>query len=243
MIRTLIIEDEKNSREVLRHMLDTYCSNIEIIGEAENVKQGINLIKKEKPELLLLDVEIKGGNSFQILKEINHLEYKIIFITGYDQYAIQAIKFAALDYILKPIDVEELKEAIIKVKVISKASQSFIETNTNKKEEPNHIVLMRNNQHHVIPLDDINYLEANRSYTIFHTLSNGSHIGPYPISYYEDLLPDHSFFRIHKSYLVHKDKVEQIERGRGGEIKVYGNVSLPIAIRRKSSFLKFINQS
>jgi len=111
MLKAIIIEDERNSRELLSNMINNYCEGIQLIGEAVDVESGVKLIQKKLPDLVLLDIEIKGGTGFDLLDKLRDVPFSVIFVTGYDQYAIKAIKYAALDYILKPIDLRELRSA------------------------------------------------------------------------------------------------------------------------------------
>ncbi len=239
MIKTVIIEDEKNSQELLEQMLTNHCDNVEIIGFADSVVSGIEAIQRLKPELVLLDIEIKGGTSFEILSAIENPTFKVIFITGYDHYAIKAIKYSALDYLLKPVNLLDLQKAIKKVNSTLHLSSSQMELlQTDPNDSFNKIVLTGNNSYRVVQIDNIFYLEGNRAYTVFYLNNGNTHIGSYPISYYEELLNSKMFFRIHKSYVINTTKVSTVDSGRGGNVNLINGTTLPIAVRRKSSFIK-----
>jgi len=246
MIKTVIIDDEINSRELLYNMLTNFCEDIEIIGTAKDVSSGIEVIKQKKPALVFLDIEMPGGNGFDILNELDEINFKVVFVTGYDQYAIKAIKYAALDYILKPVDLEELKMAVEKAK-INIADQedkiNFLQSKFNdSSKEFDQIIIASNHNHYVVNLDDILYFEALDGYSVVVLDSQKTHTSAHPLSYYENLLPSNQFFRIHKSYLINCKKVTKYDPGRGGNVSILSAINLPIATRRKSLFISFMNR-
>ncbi len=244
MLKTVIIEDEINSRELLKKMLLEYCSDVSLIGMAVDVPSGIELIKETKPDLIFLDIEMPEGNGFDVLIAFPDPSFKVVFVTGYDHYAIKAIKFAALDYLLKPVHLEELEFSINRAKnhlpYYSKNLQ-FLKNNLNTKTERiEHIMLPDSKSHRIILLDNILYLKAERTYVCFYLTNKQEHIVCHPLQYYQDLLSESSFFRIHKSYIINTRKIVKIEKGRGGFVHLTEDIKLPIALRRKSSFMKFL---
>ena len=244
MIRAIIIEDELNSRELLEQMLTEYCEGVEVAGVAVDVYSGIELIKRTNPEVVFLDVEMPGGTGFDIIDAFDTPSFKIVFVTGYGHYAIKAIKFAALDYILKPVNLKELRLTVQRIKnAIPSYTRSlkFFKKQLDKKpEDINQIVISDNRNHQVVRVEEIVFVEAERTYVTFHLKNNKKYVAGNPLSFYEDLLPETSFFRIHKSYIVNCRKVIRLETGRGGSVHLDGGVVLPVAIRRKPAFMRFL---
>lgn len=246
MIRAILIEDEHNNRELLQQMLVEYCEGVEVVGMAVDVPSGIELIKGVKPDVIFLDVEMPGGNGFDILKAFKAPQFKIIFVTGYDHYAIKAIKYAALDYILKPINIKELQQAVEKIKDTYpgyRESLTFLKEQLDKEPEDTHQLLLSDNKNHkVLRFEEIIFIEAERTYVTFHLNNDQKYVATNPLSYYEDLLPETNFFRTHKSYIVNCQKVEKVETGRGGPVHLEGGAILPVAFRRKPAFVRFLEK-
>ncbi len=245
MIRAVIIEDEENSRELLRQMLEEYCQDVQVAGFGVDVPSGIALIDQIQPDVVFLDVEMPGGDGFSVLDAFTEPSFKVVFVTGYDHYAIKAIKYAALDYLLKPIHLDELIETVEKVKKESSYHQDnirFLKEQVRKPaDEINQIMLYGNKEHTVIKIEDVLFVEAERSYVTFHLTERQKYIASKPLTYYEELLPESSFFRIHKSYLVNGKKVIRLDSGRSGAVHLIEGVVLPVATRRKPAFLRFLD--
>lgn len=247
MIRTVIIEDEYHSSELLKAMIQTNCEGLKIVGVAASVSNGIELIRNQQPDLIFLDIYISEGLGFDILDAVQPINCKVIFVTGYEAYALKAIKYSALDYILKPVVLDELIQAVEKFKKISPLPTDSFNFLKNKISEPvdvfEQIVLSDYKTHSIVNIKDIVFVEARRSYTAFHLKDQQTRLASNALNHYEHLLPDTKFYRIHKSYLVNCDKVIGLETGRGGQVKLKGGKLLPIAVRRKAAFLRFLNQT
>ncbi len=240
MINVIIVDDERQSRNLLRRMLIDFCEGVNIIGEAKNVQTSITLLKQKKPDVLLLDIEMSDGTGFDLLNKLVDINFKIIFITGYDQYAIKAIKYAALDYLLKPVNLGELQQAIHKVKKgLNNESRQLglLYRHYEKKEETiTQIVLPGRDSHIVAELHKIVRIEAQGSYVMIYLEDQKNHLVVKSLSYYEDLLPSKHFFRIHKSHLINIHKVARYDAGRSGKVVLKDGSVLDIAARRKSAF-------
>ncbi|HFS67933.1 MAG TPA: response regulator transcription factor, partial [Flavobacteriia bacterium] len=200
MIKTLIIEDEINVREGLKKLLKIIAPNIKVIAETGFITEAIQIIKKEKPSLIFLDIELEDGSGFDILKQFETIYFKIIFTTAYNQYAINAFKFSATDYLLKPINPIELKKAIQRATIALDKENllTVLKHNLDNKEQK--IVLKTSENQFVINVKNIIHLEADGTYTHFIT-TNKKIIVSKNIKFYEDLLND-NFFRCHQSHLV-----------------------------------------
>jgi len=245
MISAIVIEDEQNSRELLINMVNNYCDEITVIGYAWDVKSGIESIKEKQPDLVFLDIEMDGGNGFDILNQTKDIAFSVIFVTGYNQYAIKAIKYAALDYLLKPVDLRELRLAISKVRdqseVIHEKRKILIENGFKKEKELSKIVLSDRDNYSVLSIENIIYLEAQGGYVHFFLENGINKIASYSLSHYEEILPDSKFYRIHKSHIINLSKVESYESGRTGNVLLKGGHQLNIAARRKGEFIKKMN--
>jgi len=246
MIKAIIIDDERHSRNLLRKMLVDFCEGVIVIGEASDVRSGIELLQKEQADVIFLDIEMPDGDGFDILNAFDYLNLNVIFVTGYDQYAIKAIKYAALDYLLKPVDLEELQLAIHKFgegrKEESKQLRFLHTYYKNRNEQLRQIVLPGRDSHIVVELENIIRIEAEGSYVMIYLENNKSHLVVNSLSYYEELLPSDHFFRIHKSHLINIYKVERYSPGRSGKVFLKDGSVLNIAIRRKPAFIQLIKQ-
>ena len=241
-LRTIIIDDEPNSLQLLAQMLENHCEGVEIIGRAASVNNGIEIIEDLNPDLVCLDIEMPGGGGFEILNAFKEISFQVIFVTGHKHYAIKAFRYAALDYLLKPVNLGELQEAIARARervYSSGASISFLKDQLTKTtSDIEEIVISDKNKHVIAPIDDITYLEAHGNYISFHMQGGNKYTVIKSLSHYEDILPVHQFFRIHKSYLINLNYVQSYGSGRGGHVLLQGNVRLAIAQRRKPMFVK-----
>lgn len=242
MIKALIIEDEPHGQELLQTLIKTYCKNVEVLGVASNVKDGIEQILSLKPDLVFLDYQIEGGNGFDILNSIPNPKFKVIFITGYSEYAIKAFKYSALDYLLKPINIEELIEAVKRFdpQIQNYTNNYNLLNNATKQDALNHnqIIIPTNGEYKVINVGDISFIKALQSYVEIHISESIKLISSEPLKHYESFLSTSVFFKSHKSYIVNLRRVQSVDQGRAGNITLFSGLQVPIAARRKSLFLK-----
>lgn len=247
MIRAIIIEDEINSQELLKSILEKHHDNIKVEGITDGVESGIELIKELKPDVIFLDVEIQGGTGFDLLNAFTNPEFKVIFVTGYDHYALKAIKYAALDYVLKPINLEEIKRAINRITLLKSSQQdniSFLQENISKApEEMDQLIISDEKSHTIVKFENILFVKADRTYVSFFLENAKQLMVSNTLHFYESLLPTSVFYRTHKSYLVNIKKVLKVGIGRGGCVKLKEGFELPIAYRRKTAFLKTLRES
>lgn len=239
MIRTIVIEDEQNARNALKKMLQMVTSKIEIIAETSFVKEAIDLINQLKPDLVFLDIKLADGTAFEILEKIKNPNFKIIFTTAYDEYALKAFKVSALDYLLKPIDPLELQTALQKANSLIKDEKehktllSVLKNNENKADKK--IVLKTTENRFIIYQKEIIRLEADGAYTLFVTEKQNIIVSK-NLKYYQELLDNNMFVRCHQSHLVNIKQVISIHKN--DKLLLSNKDLIPISIRKKSEISK-----
>lgn len=246
MIRGIIIEDEKHSRETLNGMLDRYCKNVSIIAEAESYRGGLEVIREHQPDVIFLDIQMPDGSGFRMLEELDSINFEIIFTTAFDQFAIKAIKYSALDYLLKPIDAEELVRAVKKVEQkishtqVNQNIQVLLDNIKSREAEPHKIVLSTSEKIHIIETDQILRCESDNYYTNFF-LSDGKKIlVSKTLKENEQLLSDHNFIRPHKSHLVNVKYIKGFLRADGGYIEMIDGSRIPVSRRKREKIIEVI---
>lgn len=242
MIRAIIIDDEPDIREINRRLLSDNFSDIEVVGEADSVESGVALIQTKKPQLVLLDIDIKGGTGFHILQKVHPYNFAIIFITAFNEFAIKAIKFSALDYILKPVNEVEfciaIKNAVesIESKQLETQVNNFFE-HYEKKTQSKKIVLKTSDSIHLVDISDIMYCISDNSYTTFYIRDKKEIIVSKSLKEFENLLSVYNFFRPHQSYLVNLHCIDKIDKTDGGSIILNNKKEIPVSYRRKQALL------
>lgn len=239
-MRTLIIDDEQECRRATRLIAEKYCPNLQIVGEANSVTTGLKAIDKLQPELVLLDIQMQDGTGFDLIKHYETIPFKIIFITSFDQYALQAFQLSALDYLLKPIEPELLINAVHKAITVdvSHTIKQQVEIQLASLQAKQRIALPTLEGLEIFNLDDIMYCESDSNYTMFYLKNNSKFMVSRTIKEYEDILPEKQFVRIHKSYIINLLFVTKYIKGDGGDIVLSNGVCLPIARLRKDKLLE-----
>ncbi|MEL6251100.1 MAG: LytTR family DNA-binding domain-containing protein [Bacteroidota bacterium] len=247
MVKAVIVEDEKNSQELLKELISEYCEGVEVVAIAGNVAEGLAALKEHKPNLLFLDIELPDGDGFQILENAEKLDFDVIFTTAYDQYAMKAFKFAATDYLLKPVDIDELQSAVERVTEKQKEEDtsdkseqlSALIANVRNMGKPfKRIVLPTSNGFTVVNPEDIIRCESDRNYTFIFLNDKRRILVSRTIKEYDEMLRDFNFFRIHQSHLINLAYLKNYTRGRGGYVELTDGTTLDVSARRKSEFLK-----
>lgn len=240
-IRTAIIDDEPMSVGVLQALLQELTTDIEIVGTAESIEDGVKLINQQQPELVFLDIHLKDGYGFDILKKVEHTNFQIIFVTAYHNYAIKAFQFSALHYLLKPINDEDLEIAIQRYRQQNVESLSLKDTHQVLKNAMNgrykKLALPTTNAVQYVDIELISHCEANAGYTTFYLTNKEKIMVSKPLSSYESMLNEVGFFRIHDKYLINLREVLRYIRGRGGQVELNSGVVLDVAVRKKNVFL------
>ena len=246
MIRTIIIEDEPVSRDMLTLMLQRYKADIDIVDICSNPTDGIESIAKHQPELIFLDIQMPKMNGFDMLKKVPDINFEVIFTTAFDQYAINAIRISALDYLLKPIDDEDLGIAIAKCKerlLTKKPAHQFenlFNNLTNKNPLDKTLALSASDGISFIKMSDILRVEANGRYAKFYLLNKETILVSKTLGDFEEILSANQFFRIHDSSIINLNHVKKYIRGDGGTVLLSDNTELDVARRRKEEFVKLI---
>ncbi len=243
MIHAILIDDEVDSIKVLQRLLHDYCPEVQIAGIADGVETGIKIIQATKPDLLFLDIEMKQGNAFDLLNRLGSFDFQIIFITAFDNYAIKAFKYSALDYLLKPINIDELKSAIRKVQdkkkdnLLSGQMQSFLQQMQNYQLLQKKIAIPAVDGMVFVNINQIIRCEAKVGYTYVITDNKEKILTSRSIKEYEDLLPPALFCRIHNSHIINLEKIKKYFKGRGGSVIMDDGASIEVAARRRDEFL------
>lgn len=242
MMKTVVVDDEKNGRELLVHMLKKYCEEIIVSGSAKDVHSAVELIDAIKPELVFLDIEMPGGNGFEVLEKVSYKNFMVIFVTGYDQYAIKAIKYAAKDYLLKPVDLQELQMAVEKALTLRQNGELVSPRQIGDLKDDNEIIIQDKFKKNIVFPQRILYLESEGNYTIFHLENSECITATRNLNYYAQLLKEIGFFRVHRSFVVNLSKVRGIDSGRSGQIELKNGIRLPLAVRRRAHFIKILER-
>jgi len=243
MINALIIDDEPKNIRILNGLLEECCPEVNVIGEAFSAESAVPLIQEKQPDLVFLDIEMPYGNAFDLLDMVMPVSFEIIFITAFDAYTLKAFKYSALDYLLKPVSIDELKAAVDKAKerIKSKNINLQLQTLLTNIHKPSaamqKLALPCNDGLVFVLLSDIVRFEAKGGYTQVYLNSQEKIIASRNIKEYEDILPEDVFFRIHNSHIINLNYVKKYHKGRGGMIEMSDGAKIEVAIRRKDEFL------
>jgi two-component system LytT family response regulator len=244
MLKAIIVDDELKARENLLILLHDFVNGIEVVALCQNISEAIEAIKLHSPEIVFLDIQLQRETGFDLLTKLKEINFEVIFTTAHTEYAIKAFKFSAIDYLLKPIDIEELKKAVSKVekRVGNTMTSRLTELVQNLKFGPAEnfkIALPTLEGLIFVKIDDILYCEASSNYTQIFTLE-GKYLVSKTLKEYDELLSDHNFFRIHNSYLININSIKKYVKGEGGYVVLNNNTSLDVSKRKKEAFLNKI---
>jgi len=243
MIRALIVDDEPKNIRILKKLLEQFCPQVEICGEANGSAKAIDIIKLQKPDVVFLDIEMPFGNAFDMLDKLAPVNFEIIFITAFDAYTLKAFRYCALDYLLKPVSIRELKEAVAKTearlqqKHTGQQLQALLDNLKNTNTSLQKIALNYKGALIFKPVNEIIRCEAQSNYCDIITTGNQKFLGTTTIKEYEEILPSDIFFRIHTSHLINLNHIRRYLKGRGGTIEMEDGAIIDVAIRRRDEFL------
>lgn len=243
MKRIAIIDDESHARQTIRTLLKELCPQATVVGDANGVQSGVRLIEQTSPQCVLLDISMEDGTGFDLLDQFAHPAFKVIFTTAFDQFALKAFRYSALDYLVKPIVPMELKTAIEKLE--TESIDQHVEKlkhllATGRQPQMKKIVLSSQEGLVFLPLDQIVRLESEGCYTTFYLLESERHVVAKGLKEYEELLPSDTFFRIHQSHIVQRSFVRKVLKEDGGYVAMKDGSKIPLAIRRKQAFMDWV---
>lgn len=243
-MKAILVDDENGSRESLALLLEKYCPQVQVLAKADSMTSALTAIQKYEPELVFLDIEMPNGSGFDLLEKIKDIDFDVVFITAYDHYAIRAIKFSAVDYLLKPVDPEDLKHAVKRVeeKRLSKKSlgdkYKTLLSNVKSESKLKKVAIPDGDGLVFINLTDIIRCDSDGNYTYF-ILNNGKKImSSRTLGEYEEMFEGENFFRIHRSHLVNLDHVKKYIKGEGGYVVLSDNSQVEVSRRKKIEFLE-----
>lgn len=242
MIRAIIIDDDQLVREIISKTVESFCPNVTVVAEAENVKTGVSSINENEPDLILLDIKMPDGSGFDLIKHFDKPDFKVIFISGYMEYAIKGYKYGAIDYILKPIDEEELSLAINRaddvIRYEEKLKFKSMESNIKALNKSDKIILKTSDHVHLINTSDIIRIEADGNYSTFFIADGRKVIVSRAIKEWEENLIDKGFHRVHKSHLINIHKLTYFDKTDSGDVIMDDGSTVPVASRKKDMLMK-----
>lgn len=247
LLRTLIIDDETPVRETLKNLLVKACPQVRVVGEAANVATGVRIIREKLPDLILLDIRMPDGTGFDLLSRFEHPNFKVIFITAYEEYALRAFKFSAVDYILKPVNPEKLAEAVHKAEHLTQAGfdiqlSALRENLDNPGKENKKIVLKNLESIYLLDVYDLIHLNSEGSYTMIETSDGQRILVSRNLKEYADLLSGLGFLRIHRSHLINLRHVRRFDKHDGGFVVMSNGCEVPVSGSGRERLLELFNE-
>ncbi len=243
MIRSIIVDDELKSRESLKILLTDFSSGVEVVAMCETVEEALASVQKFKPDVVFLDIQMRRETGFDFLKALPEINFSVVFTTAHSEYAIKAFQFSAIDYLLKPVDINDLHRAIGKVK--NKSSSDFspqlnllLENLNSSQGHIKKIAIPSHDGIVFVKTKDLIYLEASGNYTNIFLKSGQKYLVSKSLKDYDQMLSEHNFYRIHHSYLINVDAVTKYVRGDGGYVVLNNEVTLDVSKRKKEGFLQ-----
>ena len=244
MLKAIIVDDEPKARENLQLLLHDFVKGVEVVALCQNIAEAVSAVEKFSPEVVFLDIQLQRETGFDLLTKLKEINFEVIFTTAYTEYAIKAFKFSAIDYLLKPIDIEELQKAVAKVEKRMSNSMTNRLTqlvqNLRQGSTENYKIALPTMEGLVfVNVKDILYCEASSNYTQIFT-NEEKYLVSKTLKEYDELLSDHNFFRIHNSYLININSIKKYVKGDGGYVVLNNNTSLDVSKRKKEAFLNKI---
>lgn len=242
-IKAIVVDDEENSRKALLNVLEFYCADVEVVGTAQDVSSAYELIQVKSPQLVFLDIQMPGGNGFELLKKYRNIPFKVIFVTAFDQFALRAIKLSAVDYLLKPVSPRDLIKAVEKVLTALEKEEQLaqkidaLEDNMDVSQQVRKIILNTSTNMYVLKLEDIVRCEADENYTRVMTTDAKVIMVAKTLKEFDEMLTVYGFCRIHQSHLINLNHVVTYEKGSSGMVVLSSSEKVPVSGRRKEFFL------
>jgi two-component system LytT family response regulator len=242
MIKVIIVDDENLIRKMITGILNSECPDVSVLAQSGNVESAYSEIKRHNPDLVLLDIKLSDGTGFDLLERFDTINFKVIFVTAYEEYAIKAFEFSAIDYVVKPINPENLVLAIKKAEHSIQAELSLklntlLSNLSTPSEDNKKIVLKTSDNIHIININNILRLESDQNYSVFHLLDGRNIMVSKTLGEYEELLSQNDFFRVHKSHLINLKQIKRYEKSNGGSLVMSNDSHIPVASRKKEQLL------
>jgi two-component system LytT family response regulator len=245
MLNAVIIDDESDSRQILAGYLTRYCPDVKVCGFGESVATGLEAIKKYQPEIVFLDIEMPFGNGFDLLDKLHEVNFETVFVTAFDNYAIRALNQSAAYYLLKPVNIDELVNAVEKIKSEHAnknhptRTQLLVENFTSTKQR---IMLPTLEGFEIVTINSILYCEAADNFTKFYFENGNPLLICRTLKYFEDILTEHRFLRIHRSYLINPEFVVRYSKGKGGYVTMKNNQELEVSPNKKKELMEIFEK-
>jgi len=243
MLKAIIIDDSIEARKALVTEIEDCCPEIELIGQAEGVVSGAKLIRSVNPDLIFLDIQMNDGSGFDLLELIGNINFKVIFTTASDEYAVKAFKYSAVDYLLKPIDPDELVSAVKKAeRGNQKENLNLLMENAKHSNKPvRKLALNTLDKLHIVNISDIVRCESDVNYTQFFFSNGNKLLVTKTLKDFEDLLSEHQFIRVHQSHLVNVNYIKEFVKGDGGYLVMTDKTSVPVSTRKRNTVVEMLN--
>lgn len=246
MIRAVIVDDENDARFLLRNLIEEhFADKLELVAEAANIPDAVAAIKKHQPDVVFLDIQLREGTGFDVLKKLEDKNFEVIFVTAYDQYAVKAFEFSALGYLMKPIKIREMKKVVEqlaeRVTMLKSSSEKRLKVLVDSFSDDRQIkklVISHQEGFDVLPLNEIVWLEGDANYTHLHLLDRKRITASRSLGVYEELLVDFGFFRIHQSTIINLSHVRSYQREGGGYIELADGHQAKLSRHRKADFMQ-----
>ena len=246
MIRTIIIDDEPDALEDLQEALERYCTELVVLGAYADPVEALGAIRESEPELVFLDVQMPGMSGFELLERLSPVLFNVIFVSAFDRYAIKAIRFSALDYLLKPVNVDELMRAVARVRERKSGSvypmQSVLHNTAMNPHSMEQIAVPSSEGIEFFSIKDIIFCEADSCYTRVRLTGNQEKLVTRVLKDFEDFLSESGFCRVHNSYLINLRHVKRYVRGEGGHVVLTDGHEVDVSRRRKDEFLSMLHK-
>lgn len=248
MLRALVVEDVEAVREEYVALIRAYCPSVTIVGQADSVAGGVQLIRQLSPDLVFLDVDLTDGTGFDLLQQLSPVGFKVIFVTGYEHHAVRAFRFSAIDYLLKPLDPYELTEAVKKAE--SSLGQELFNTklanlfaNLERPKDLQKLILKTADRIYSVHVQDVIFCESDKNYTTFHFINAPKIVVSTNLKEYDTILSPHGFFRTHQSFLINMAFFDHFIKADGGNRIVLKNKQvIPLSVRKKDEFLELLKK-
>ncbi|MFC2101986.1 LytR/AlgR family response regulator transcription factor [Bacteroidota bacterium] len=246
MIKALLIADDPDLAGQVTHTISGYCPNVEVMEILKSLRSGVAAINKHAPDLILLDIALPDGSGFDLIRHFDKPDFRVIFFSRHMEYAIQAIKFNAVDFIVKPVDEKEVALAIDKAAEMILLQEKFrtksLEDNLEALTKSNNLVLKTSDQIHVLNTADIIRMEADGSYCTFYVSDGRKVLISKPLVEYEEMLADQGFYRIHKSHVVNIKHLKYLDKADGGYVVMSDKARVPVASRKRDMILELFEK-